>query len=104
MPHHTFIVLPVPLLKNSGVIPTVMTHMSSAGNTLTPWSIIFLKNLIVTQLLNKSSAFYGTRELVAMFISSEPRPCVTHKEIVLYGEDLLASRPHHISIHNHLII
>jgi hypothetical protein len=36
-------------------------------NKLTPWSRVFLDKLIVTQLIKKLSAFYGSRRFITVF-------------------------------------
>jgi len=41
--------------------------------SLTPWSRVLLENLIVTLLVKKFPAFFGTQRFIAMFIGLYPR-------------------------------
>jgi hypothetical protein len=52
------------------------------------------KKLIVTQIVKKSCAFYGTLRFITVFIRAHLRPCVTfHNKPIFYGKDLLAPCP-----------
>jgi len=66
---------------------------------LISWSNVLLEKLIVTQLLEKFSAFYGTRKFITVFTRTRqrirpiPRFCVTFRnKIFLHDDELLAPR------------
>jgi hypothetical protein len=43
---------------------TTTTATTTTTTTTTPWSRILLENLIITQLVKKFSALYGTRKFM----------------------------------------
>jgi hypothetical protein len=48
------------------ILSYIRRNTTSAAST-TPWSIVLLETLIVTQLVKKFSAFYGTRKFITVF-------------------------------------
>jgi len=49
---------------------TISIKTNQLTNQLTPWSKVLLERLLVTQLVKKFPAFYGTRTLITVFTTA----------------------------------
>jgi hypothetical protein len=71
----------------------------TSGNRkkLTPWSAVLLQKLTVTQLVEKFSAFYGTRRFISLFTRS-------HHCFLSWARWIQSTTSHTISLRSILII